>query len=51
MRPHFKENGISFSERLSPLGKTVAFLFVMTRTLIINEDEQTSSRALAPSRP
>jgi hypothetical protein len=28
MRPHFKENGISISERLSALGKTVAFLFV-----------------------
>jgi hypothetical protein len=32
MRPHSKENGIPFTERLSLLGKTVAFLFV-TRTL------------------
>src|SRR4051794_20067844 len=49
MRPHFKKNGISISERLSPLGKTVAFLFVMTRTLIMNVDEQTSSRARSNS--
>jgi hypothetical protein len=32
MRPYSKENGIPFSEQLSLLGKTVAFLFVVGRS-------------------
>jgi len=51
MRPHSKENGIPFSERLSLLGKTVAFLFVMARTLIRNENEHAHSSCGKVQKP